>query len=72
VHMSTSAPFNFRILNFLKSHIFMSLKIMVLNILIDMYNRSVCEKIPLKNTLYFERYKNDKILILNSSKVVVK
>jgi hypothetical protein len=37
-----------------------------------MCKRSVCEKVPLKNTLYFERYKKDKFLIVNSSKVVVK
>jgi hypothetical protein len=36
----------------------------------DMYKRSVCEKIPLKNTLYFERYKKDKFLIVNSSKII--
>jgi hypothetical protein len=29
----------------------------------------VCEKVLLKNTLYFERYKKDKFLIVNSSKV---
>jgi hypothetical protein len=32
VHMNTSAPFTFKIWNFLKSHIFMSPKIMALNI----------------------------------------
>jgi hypothetical protein len=37
-----------------------------------MYKRSVCEKVPLKNTLYFERYKIEKFLIENSSKVAVK
>jgi hypothetical protein len=72
VHMSTSAPFTFRIWNFLKSHTFIFAKIMALNIYIDMYKRSVREKVPLKNTLYLERYKIDKFLIVNSSKVVVK
>jgi hypothetical protein len=40
----------------------MSPKIIALNISIDMYKKSVCEKVPLKNTLYFERYKIDKFL----------
>jgi hypothetical protein len=35
-----------------------------------MYKRSVCKKVPLKNTLYFERYKKDKFLIVNSSKII--
>jgi hypothetical protein len=30
------------------------------------------EKSPVKNTLYFGKYKKDKSLIINSSKVVVK
>jgi hypothetical protein len=30
------------------------------------------QKVPLKNTLYFGKYKKDKFLIVNISKVVVK
>jgi hypothetical protein len=71
VHMSTSAPFTFRILNFLKSRTYMFLKIMALDIKIDMYKRSVCEKVSLKICCILKD-KKDKFLIVNSSKVVVK
>jgi hypothetical protein len=50
----------------------MSPKIMVLKY-IGRYLKEKCmQKVPLKNTLYFGRYKKDKFLIVNSSKVVVK
>jgi hypothetical protein len=47
-------------------------KIIALNIYIDINKRSVCEKVLSKNMLYFGKYKKDKSLIANSSKVVVK
>jgi hypothetical protein len=40
----------------------MSQKIMALNIWKDIYMRSVRKKVPLKNTLYFGKYKKDKFL----------
>jgi hypothetical protein len=51
-----AAPFNFRFLKNLKPHISVPLKIMVLNIWIDMYSMGVCKKISLKSTLYFGKY----------------
>jgi hypothetical protein len=71
VHMGTSAPSIFRILKILKSDTFMSSKIMRLNILIDIYKTNVCKKVLLKNTLYFGKYKKDKFLKANSSKIIV-
>jgi hypothetical protein len=35
-----------------------------------MYKRSVYEKFPLKNTLYFKRYKKENFLIVKSSKTI--
>jgi hypothetical protein len=48
VHMETSVPFTIRILKISKSHTSMSLKIMALNTLIDIYIKSVCKKVSLK------------------------
>jgi hypothetical protein len=48
----------------------MSLKIMALNINVDIYVRSVYKKVPLKNMLYFRKYKKGKFLIVNSSKII--
>jgi hypothetical protein len=70
--MGTSAPFNFRILKILKSHSSMSPKIMVLKYIGRYLQEKCMQKSPIKNTLYFGRYKKDKFLIVNSSKVVVK
>jgi hypothetical protein len=37
---------------------------------VDIYMRSVRKKVPLKNTLYFQKSKKDKFLIVNSSKII--
>jgi hypothetical protein len=57
VHMGTNAPSTFRILKILKSYTSLSLKNLALNTEIDIFRRSVCKKVPLKNILYFGRYK---------------
>jgi hypothetical protein len=45
---------------------------MVLKYIGRYLQESVCKKVLLKNTLYFGKYKKDKFLVVNSSKVVVK
>jgi hypothetical protein len=69
--MGTRALIIFRILKILKSHTSIFSKIMDLKY-IGRYLQECIQKVPLKNTLYFEKYKKDKFLIVNSSKVVVK
>jgi hypothetical protein len=60
--MGTSDPYIFRFLKSSNSHTSMSSKIMALNIYKDIYRRSIQKKVPLKNTLYFRKYKKDKFL----------
>jgi hypothetical protein len=68
--MGTSTLLTFRILKILKSHTSMSLKIMTLKY-IGRYLQDECmQKSPVKNNLYFAKYKIDKFLIVNSSKII--
>jgi hypothetical protein len=70
--MGTGAPFTFRILKISKSHAFMSPKIIALKYIGRyFYMMSVCKRVPLKNTLYFRKYKEDKFLIVNSSSKII-
>jgi hypothetical protein len=72
VHMDTSAPFIFRILKILKFHISMSPKITVVKY-INRYLQEECmQNNPIKNMLYSRKYKKDKFLIVNYTKVVEK
>jgi hypothetical protein len=63
VHMNASALFIFSLLKILKPHTVMFSKIIALNMWIDMFMRSVCKKVSVKNTLNFVKYK-----IKNSNK----
>jgi hypothetical protein len=66
--MGTSAPFTFIILKI--SHFYVSKNYNVKHI--DRYIQEECmkKKGPIENTLYFGKYKKDKFLIVNISKVV--
>jgi hypothetical protein len=69
--MDTSAPSIFRILKILKSHIFYVTKNYEVKY-IDRYIQEECmQKNPIKNTMYFGKYKKDKFLRANSSKITV-
>jgi hypothetical protein len=72
VYMGTGAPFTFKILKISKSHTFVSLKIMALKYIGRYLHEKYMQKSSVKNMLYFEKYKNDKFLIVNSCKAVVK
>jgi hypothetical protein len=69
--MGTNAPSTFRILKISKSHTSVFKKFGLKYI--DRYIQKKCmQKSPVKNMLYFERYKKDKFLIVNSVKIVVR
>jgi hypothetical protein len=53
VHMGTNAPFTFRILKILKSHIFMSLKIMALKYIGRYLQEECMQKSPIKKYVVF-------------------
>jgi hypothetical protein len=50
----------------------MSLKIIVLNLYIDMYSMGVYKKVSFKNKLHFGKYKKDKFATVNGSTIVLK
>jgi hypothetical protein len=57
VHMGTNTPFTFRILQILKFHTFMSLKIMALKYIGRYLQEECMQKNPVKNTLHFRNIK---------------
>jgi hypothetical protein len=71
VYIGTSALFTFRILKILKSHISISLKKYGIKYIDRYIFEERTQKVPLKNTLYFGKYKKDKSLIVNNSKIVL-
>jgi hypothetical protein len=59
-------------LKILKFYIFMSSKIIALKHIGRYLQEECMQKSPVKNMLYFGKYKKDKFLIESSSKVAVK